>query len=215
MLDDDARPAIRTAPAVSVTDAIIGRNSGVNPTPSATAKSIDSNGSWCCASHMSKNEEYECDGRAQVQRTEASEAMLEFEWSRPRAQAASDVSETRARSGRGRDGVAVPLTTDVPRKTSEDSSAPATVALLSTGRDSPVSIACWTDKSRDSISHIAGNHNANRDFLPDPVALDRRCRRDRCTQTISGALRLIRFPKIDADADQNDGDDDRGICPLS
>ena len=34
--------AMRTAPRASVTDVIIGRNSGVRPTASATAKSSDS-----------------------------------------------------------------------------------------------------------------------------------------------------------------------------
>ena len=36
--------AIRTAPAARVTVLIIGRNSGVRPTASATAKSSDSSG---------------------------------------------------------------------------------------------------------------------------------------------------------------------------
>ncbi len=35
--------AMRTAPCASVTVVIIGRNSGVSPTASATAKSSDSN----------------------------------------------------------------------------------------------------------------------------------------------------------------------------
>ena len=37
--------AIRTAPCASVTDVIIGRNSGVRPTARATANSSDSNAS--------------------------------------------------------------------------------------------------------------------------------------------------------------------------
>ena len=52
--------------------------------------------------------------------------------------------------------VAVPLTTDVPRNTRCGASGPDALpsvdawACLSAGNDSPVSIDCWTERSRDS-----------------------------------------------------------------
>ena len=57
---------IATAPRDSVTAVIIGKNSGVSPTASATAKSKDCNGSrWRAMLTMSQKQDQEEDGSCQ------------------------------------------------------------------------------------------------------------------------------------------------------
>ena len=110
--------AMRSAPCVSVTEVIIGRNSGVSPTPSATANSSDSNASCLRAMLTSRMNSTSDDGRAQDQQAEPPQAALELAFpARASASRAAMSPNMRLRAGGHGDRRAVPLTTDVPRKT--------------------------------------------------------------------------------------------------
>jgi hypothetical protein len=127
----------------------------VRPTPSATANSSDSIGSRRSASATSK-----------MKRTST---IVVRKISRLNLRNPCSNSDAGARVPRrfamspntvrgpvaSATAMAVPLTTEVPRKTNAGSSGPIATAsgapaCLSTGSDSPVSIACWTERSRAS-----------------------------------------------------------------
>ena len=109
--------AIRSAPCVSVTELIIGRNSGVRPTPSATAKIRDSNAS--CRKAMLTS-------RMNSTRPMVVRRISRLNRRRPCSNSVSGalVRNRTAMSPNTLRGpvavampVAVPLTTEVPRKT--------------------------------------------------------------------------------------------------
>ena len=87
--------AIRTAPCASVTAVIIGRNSGVSPTASATANSSDSNGVAVQRDADEQDEQHEEEDRAHDQAAEPPRAALELRLGRLSAQARGDVAERR------------------------------------------------------------------------------------------------------------------------
>ena len=120
--------AMRSAPRVSVIDAIIGRNSGVSPTPRATANSSDSNGSCLSATPTSTmnstsatvvrrisrlNRRRPCSNSVSGARVPRRTAMSPKSVLGPVATATA---------------VPVPLTTDVPRKTRWGASGPVSPA---------------------------------------------------------------------------------------
>ena len=132
--------AICTAPCARVTEVIIGRNSGVNPTASAIANRRDSNGSLFSAALMRKTNSTRNNTVFMMKKpnwrvprsNSVSGGRIERRFAIPPNTVAGPVAVTKA--------VAVPLTIEVPRKILLLSPAerPFRDASFSTGRDSPV-----------------------------------------------------------------------------
>ena len=155
------RRAMRTAPWARVTVVIMGRNSGVSPTASATANRTDSSvGRWRATLTTTTNSTRKAtvrmmsSAKCRMPRwnsvsgggVDRRAAMSPNAVSRP-------VATTTAR--------AVPLTTDVPRNTRFLASAGCrggvarSLASFSAGIDSPVSAACCTWRSRAASSRAS------------------------------------------------------------
>ena len=173
---------MRTAPCASVTVVIIGRNSGVRPTASATANRSDSSGSRCSA--------------ALTRKTKSTRKMTVRMMRKPncRVPRSNSVSGGRAarRAAMSPNGgarpvattsaVAVPLTTDVPeeaprcrRRAGCGAAGVAGAASFSAGSDSPVSAACCTWRSRASSSRAsAGTRSPAASRITSPGTSSRR-----------------------------------------
>ena len=141
---------MRTAPRASVTDEIIGRNSGVSPTASATAKTKDSNAGLCVATRTIRMNRTRKKTVRVIRIPNCfmlrSKSVSSGRIARRSAMAPKMVCEPVLKIS----ALAVPLTTDVPRKTRFGASGPledcpsGTSDSFSTGNDSPVSADCWT-----------------------------------------------------------------------
>ena len=141
--------AIRRAPSASVTVVMMGRNSGVRPTASATEKSNDSS---ALRPRLTLIKRIKSTRKKTVLKIRKPKRFMPRSNSVSSGRAASRVTT----SPNGVPGpiatttaVAVPLTTEVPRKTNDGESGPtdassSRVAAFSAGNASPVSAACWT-----------------------------------------------------------------------
>ena len=148
--------AIWIAPCASVTVVIIGRNSGVRPTASATEKSSDSSGlrpkPRFTTRMNSTRKTTVCRISIPKRRVPRSNSVSSGRAARRSTMSPNAVSRPDAKTT----AVAVPLTIEVPRKTRPGESGPldesaSFAASFSAGSDSPVRAPCWTCRSTASI----------------------------------------------------------------
>ncbi len=173
--------AMRTAPCARVTVVIIGRNSGVSPTASATANRNDSSGGRCRAKLASSTKStrnstvrmISTANRASPRWNSVSGGWVDSCAAMSPNAVAGPVATTTA--------VAVPLTTDVPRKTVLRASAAwrapggRSPASFSTGSDSPVRAASWTWRSRVAVRRAsAGTRSPAARWMTSPGTSSRR-----------------------------------------
>ena len=107
---------MRMAPRASVTETIIGKNSGVSPTASATAnRKLSSNGRWnnVFTSRTNRTSRY---GQPDDQNAELVDALLQRRGRRRLTELAADLAELRPSPVAQSISLAEPLTTEVPIK---------------------------------------------------------------------------------------------------
>ncbi len=183
---------------------------------------------------IEQDEQHQHDGRAQNQQAEPPESALELRFGLARPQPGGDVAEhgpadrwpsTITIAGAADDRRAEKHEMRRVRPLDRPRAPSAADACLSAGSDSPVSIDCCTDRSRDSISRPSAGTRSPADRRTRSPGTTRRrgtscqapSRRtvavgvDRRAQAFGRLLRSIRLPEVDRDADQHHRDDDDGV----
>ena len=224
--------AIRTAALPSVTVVIIGKNSGVRPTASATAKRSDSSAPVERDARGDDEKDQEEDG-AHDEQAELPHPALELGLGGPRSEARGDVAEHGLATGRDHDR----RRRAAHHRRSEEHHVAALVERYRLGVRSRVLLGGHGLSRERSLVHVevarleklrVGRHEVTRrephdvsghdfgspDLAPLAVAEDRRRRCHSLAQPRRGTLRAVRLHEVEQRAQDDHRDDDERVGEL-
>ena len=205
---------------------IIGRNSGVRPTASASANSSDSKRVVVQQGADQEHEQHQADDGAHDDQAEAARAALVLGRRRLLHQRVGDRAELRAGASRGHqrlahaahdrcagEQLAVRAVADVflhrQRLAGQRRLVDAERDCREQGR------VGWQQVAGPKLEQIAGHHLAHRDFRELSVAPDAGGQGDQALESARRLLGVEDLEEVEGDAQQNDGDDDGRVERLA